>query len=111
MRRFVSISAMAVSLAAGSAHAQTAKEQTGNRGISDIVVTAQRRAESVQKAALSIEVFSGDKLAERGIVQPDQLTKLAPGIQVGAVRPHRSMSAASGISAWLQRLTLPLSPA
>lgn len=83
VRRFVSISAMVVSLAAGSAHAQTAEEQTGDQGISDIVVTAQRRAESVQKAALSIEVFSGGKLAERGIVQPDQLTKLAPGIQVG----------------------------
>ncbi len=52
-------------------------------GISDIVVTAQRREESVQKAALSIEVFSGDTLRDRGIAQPDDLTKLAPGIQVG----------------------------
>ena len=52
-------------------------------GIADIVVTAQRRDESVQKVALSIEVFSGDTLQDRGIARPDDLTKLAPGIQVG----------------------------
>ncbi len=52
-------------------------------GITDIVVTAQRREENVQKTALSIEVFSGDQLAERGITRPDDLTKLATGVQVG----------------------------
>ncbi|WP_427968698.1 TonB-dependent receptor [Altererythrobacter sp.] len=51
--------------------------------IHDIVVTAQRRSESVQKTALSIEVFSGDTLSERGIARPDDLTKLATGLQVG----------------------------
>lgn len=51
--------------------------------IGDIVVTAQRRSESVQKTALSISVFSGDTLAKQGISQPDDLTKLATGLQVG----------------------------
>lgn len=71
----------------GPAYAQDAGTLTAqggsDDGIQDIVVTAQRREQSVQKTALSIEVFSGNSLAQRGITQPDDLTKLAPGVQVG----------------------------
>jgi iron complex outermembrane receptor protein len=59
----------------------TANEAAG--GIQDIVVTAQRRSESAQKAALSIEVFSGADLRAAGVAKADDLTKLAPGIQAG----------------------------
>jgi iron complex outermembrane receptor protein len=61
--------------------AATATEDTG--GIQDIIVTAQRRSESAQKTALSIVAFSGDDLRSAGIAKPDDLTKLAPGLQVG----------------------------
>src|SRR5579871_333694 len=50
--------------------------------LEEVLVTAQRRTEDVQKAALSISVFSGDALREAGIVKPDDLMKLAPGLQV-----------------------------
>jgi iron complex outermembrane recepter protein len=52
-----------------------------DESIQDIVVTAQRREENVQKTALSIEVFSGDDLRAAGVGKADDLTKLAPGIQ------------------------------
>lgn len=54
-----------------------------NDGIADIIVTAQRRSENVQKAAVSIEVFSGDKLRAAGISSADDLTTLAAGVQIG----------------------------
>ena len=50
-------------------------------GIQDIVVTAQRREENVQKAALSIEVFGGADLRAAGVGKPDDLTKIATGVQ------------------------------
>jgi iron complex outermembrane recepter protein len=50
--------------------------------LDEVLVTAQRRTEDVQKAALSITVFSGDMLQQAGISKPDDLAKLAPGLQV-----------------------------
>lgn len=58
-------------------------KQSAPSGIQEIIVTAQRREESAQKAALAIEVFSGSTLGERGITQPDDITKLATGVQIG----------------------------
>lgn len=68
------------------ASAQTAADEEPavetSEGIQDIVVTAQRRDESAQRAALSISVIGGDELKSAGIVSPDDLTRIAPGIQV-----------------------------
>ncbi|WP_084399129.1 TonB-dependent receptor [Henriciella aquimarina] len=60
-----------------------AQETSDNEGRLDtVVVTAQRRAESVQKAALSIEVLGEDQLERRGVTEPADLTKLTPSITV-----------------------------
>jgi len=107
IRQFVSLSTLALATMASGARAQDAVGKAGEsgistpappeaeqarapdagpadgQGISDIVVTAQRRSESVQRAALSIAVISGAALSERGVIQPDQLTRLTPGVQVG----------------------------
>lgn len=48
----------------------------------DIVVTAQRRAESVQKTSLAIDVLSSDKIQKSGLTQPTELSTLLPGVQV-----------------------------
>jgi iron complex outermembrane recepter protein len=53
----------------------SAQEATpDNSGIQDIVVTAQRREENVQKTALFIEVFSGNELRAAGVGKADDLT-------------------------------------
>jgi iron complex outermembrane receptor protein len=51
-------------------------------GIVDIVVTAQRRTENAQRTALSIAVIGGDSLRTRGLANPDDITKLVPGVQI-----------------------------
>jgi iron complex outermembrane receptor protein len=53
-------------------------------GLGEIVVTAQRRVEDLQKAALSIEAVGGEALRAAGIAKPDDLAKIAPGVQVGS---------------------------
>lgn len=57
-------------VAATSANAQQAEEsgaaQTQDSGIDDIVVTAQRRAQSVQKVPLSITVLGADQIQKEG---------------------------------------------
>ena len=52
------------------------------QGLEEIVVTAQRREESLQHAALAVTAVSGDKLAEAGAVKVEDLTQLVPSLQV-----------------------------
>lgn len=71
--------------AAPSATSPQAIEDQG--AIGDIVVTAERRSESVQKSSLSIQVLSAKALENAGVAQARDLTKLAPGIQIGQGGP------------------------
>lgn len=50
--------------------------------IDDIVVTAQRRAESAQKASLSVVAVSGEQLAARGASDLMNLNNLVPGLRI-----------------------------
>ncbi|MBB6125298.1 TonB-dependent receptor [Sphingobium subterraneum] len=51
--------------------------------IEDIVVTAQKRAQNLQDIPLAISAFSGEDLADRGIKEIADLTKITPGLQIG----------------------------
>lgn len=53
-------------LAAASAQAQD-QPAAGQAGVADIVVTAQRRAESVQDVPIAVAAFSAESLASKGI--------------------------------------------
>ncbi|MBB4155077.1 iron complex outermembrane receptor protein [Sphingomonas jinjuensis] len=58
--------------------AAAAKQQT--EGLADIVVTAQRREQSLQDVPISVSVISGDDLARSGIVSARELTLTVPGL-------------------------------
>lgn len=51
-------------------------------GIAEIVVTAQRREESLQKAAIAIDAVSGEGLLQRGINSAASLTKAVPSLSL-----------------------------
>jgi iron complex outermembrane recepter protein len=51
-------------------------------GIAEIVVTAQRKEESSQKAAIAISVVSASQLA--GVTKPQDISKAAPALQITA---------------------------
>lgn len=52
--------------------------------LEEVVVTAQRRAESVQRAAVAVSVIAPGDLREAGVTKPQELTDLAPALQVAA---------------------------
>lgn len=70
--------------AAGQAPAGQSSAETGGstEGIADIIVTAQRRSENSQRAAVALNVIQGNALLASGITQVDGLNKLAPALTI-----------------------------
>jgi len=58
---------------------------TADAGVADIVVTAQRRSENLQRTALAVSAVSGDALLRAGVVQPQDLTKVVPALKLAAI--------------------------
>lgn len=54
-------------------------------GIGDIVVTAQRRSESVQNVPISITAVTGESLIKSGVTNLNGLQRLAPGLSISTV--------------------------
>lgn len=71
-------------LASSLAIAQTADEPAGQGlAMEEIIVTAQKREQSLQDVPVSLRAVSGEELAERNINELTQLTLAAPTLQVG----------------------------
>lgn len=51
--------------------------------INDIIVTAQRRAESMQSVPLAVSAISGEDLGERGLRDIEELSRAVPGLTIG----------------------------
>ncbi|MEH6789147.1 TonB-dependent receptor [Parasphingorhabdus sp.] len=74
------------------AHAQQdaagqAQDNTGDV----IIVTANRREQSIQDAPLSITAFGGDELASRSISSIEQVGAIAPGVQIATYQGDTSI--------------------
>ena len=68
--------------------AATSASPSANAGLVEIVVTAQRRSENEQRAALPITAFNGDTLAQLGVADPQALSLLVPSVTVGTFGPY-----------------------
>lgn len=72
---------------AADSPAATAGDPAGSdseNALQEIVVTAQRKLENLQRAAIAVSVVSSDNLARENVTQAAQLTSLVPALQVGA---------------------------
>lgn len=58
---------------------QAADSQQNNGG--DIIVTAQRRSESIQNVGIAVSALSGDQLAKDGVTSSTQLAAQVPALQ------------------------------
>lgn len=65
--------------AAAGPQAGSAQDSGGDREFGDIIVTAQKRSESLRDVPMSITALSGDQLQERGIKDAADLAKATPG--------------------------------
>lgn len=77
LRQAASACAIASGLMSMSAMAQSAQE---NAGVADIIVTAQKRAQSLNDVGLTINVATGDQLVNLGVRDTGDLAKISPGL-------------------------------
>lgn len=85
MRKDILAAVSLIALAATPAWAQPAPTTasdapTAQDGIVDIVVTAQRRRESVQDVPIAISAFSGDQLRAQGVSNTLELGQFVPNL-------------------------------
>jgi iron complex outermembrane recepter protein len=68
---------------ASPALAQTAPAADADAGVPDIVVTAQRREESLQDVPLSIVALGSEQLRNADVTEASRLEQLVPGLRLG----------------------------
>ena len=78
-------------------------ETTGAKGASgtslgEIVVTANKRSESLQKVSISVSAFSGEQIDRLGIRDTTQITQQIPGLHMNAWSPNLTIFSLRGIS-------------
>ena len=66
----------------GASDQAASGQVTPSQGLGDIIVTAQRRSESQQRAAVAIDVVQGTDLINQGVTEPGRLGELAPAISI-----------------------------
>ena len=77
------IAGAAAGQTASSAATQAEPADANSDGITEVVVTAQRRAESLQSVPLSVVAISGDLLKSADVTGIDRLQQIAPGLRIG----------------------------
>ena len=65
----------------------------------DIVVTARRRAETVQDVPIAMSVIGGTTLAETGVYNVGRLTQIQPSLQFYSTNPRNSAANIRGLGA------------
>lgn len=77
--------------------AGAAAEAGSGVSLQEIVVTAQRRSENLQKAAIAITAVAGDAIVRAGVADTGQLTRVAPALQIGAMAGPQSQFYLRGV--------------
>jgi iron complex outermembrane receptor protein len=65
---------------ASGAHAQVTDQRDTNIGSEEIIVTAQKRAQTLSDVPVSVTALTGNQLVERGINDVQDLVKVTPGL-------------------------------
>lgn len=76
--KYLMMTTVGAALMASPAFAQSAESETTNDS-NDIVVTANKREQSVNDVGLTIQAASGEDLIDRGVSGPEDLGKLVSG--------------------------------
>ncbi len=94
----VAVLAMVVSPLAGGQPAAPAGPSLGANALDDIIVTAEKRSESLQKVPLSIVAFTADSIAETGVQDFASLAARIPGVTLNSAGPGQSSYSIRGIA-------------
>lgn len=88
----------AVAQEASQTAEQSAAKNEEGVGFGDIVVTAQKRGENLQKVPISVSAYSGDQLKGLGISDTTQITQQIPAFQLNTFSPNVTIFNLRGIS-------------
>ncbi len=92
-------SAAAADAKAGPDATTPAAAQTTDANGGDIIVTAQRRNESIQKVPVTIQAFTGETLTQLNVRSFDDLVKYTPNVTFGNNGPGQGVVFMRGLSA------------
>lgn len=102
MKTGLKLSAAAMVLAAlGSGvpvFAQDTEAGADDSGVADIIVTATRREESLNRIPLAIQALSGDSLSDLNITKLDKLIEYLPNVRTASRGPGASSIFIRGLS-------------
>ncbi|SCW35156.1 iron complex outermembrane recepter protein [Sphingobium faniae] len=76
--------AIVIAIPVSPLQAQSTGGQVANRGLEDIIVTAQRKEERLQEVPIAVNVLSGDRLVEAGLSGTTALQAVVPGLDFTA---------------------------
>jgi len=93
--RYMISCAVAALVSASAAHAQTA---TTSGGIETVIVSAERRDQSVQNVPSTVQAFTGDQLAQLNITTLDDFLKYTPNVTFGNNGPGQGEITMRGLS-------------
>src|SRR5690625_2414871 len=71
---------LSVAVCTAASISLTTQADSGGRTIEEVIITAQKRAESLQETPIAINAFSGDELMDRGIFDVADLASQTPAI-------------------------------
>jgi iron complex outermembrane receptor protein len=91
--------ATAADSGAAQATAATAAAGPAASSVGEVIVTAQRRNESIQKVPLTIQAFSGQDLSKLNITTFDDILKYTPNVTYGNNGPGQGSIFMRGLSA------------
>src|SRR5215510_10857979 len=69
-------------LASGLVCAQQAAVESRDDELAEIIVTAQKRAETVQNVPITMQAYTGEQLVKQGVNQITDIVALAPNLNV-----------------------------
>ncbi|MGE4303661.1 MAG: TonB-dependent receptor [Novosphingobium sp.] len=81
----ISTAAVGASFASAAWSQESPRAEGASQGIQEIIVTAQKRAQSASDVGLSITTVGGDLLARRRVDDPYEVAKLVPALSVSNV--------------------------
>ena len=90
--------ASALIVGAGAAHATEAADSETGATLEEVVVTAQKRAEDLQKVPISLQVLNSETLEQHQVSDFDDYAKLLPSVTFQSFGPGQSQLYFRGIS-------------
>ena len=100
MKAQLKISCAVAAILCGSGGAAFAADtDSPSAGVQEVMVTAQRRSENIQKVPMTVQAFSGDSLNRLNVTTISDLIKYTPNVTFGSNGPGQGSVYMRGLSA------------